>query len=95
MPTDVNKIVDNIFGILLLLLFLVCIVLVVVKGLIGIGDPDMLERGINSALGSGGAGGAATLYFKWRLIRETKAELNAEQLMELLKKTKKDEDKDA
>ena len=76
------------------MLFLVCILLVILKGVIGIGDPDMLERGVNSALGSGGASGAAALFFKWRLIKDSKAKLSSEQVIELLKKDAKDENKD-
>lgn len=98
MPTQtldnksINNYADSAFGILLIVMFLVCIVILFLKGIFS--SDDILEKGLSSLLSTSGASGSAVLYMKWKVIRsvEVKKVKMSEVTTMLKNNDKKDED---
>jgi len=62
-----NAYADSAFSVMLILLFLVCIIILFVKGVFS--NDDILEKGFSSVLSTSGASGSAVLYMKWKVLR--------------------------
>jgi len=88
--TKFNNYADSVFSIMLILLFLVCIIILFVKGVFS--SDDILEKGFSSVLSTSGASGSAVLYMKWKVLRNVqvkKAEMS--EITDMLKNKKEEQ----
>lgn len=89
--TKFNSYADSAFSVMLILLFLVCIVILFVKGVFS--NDDILEKGFSSVLSTSGASGSAVLYMKWKVLRSVqvkKAEMS--EITDMLKNKKQNQE---
>ncbi len=85
-----NAYADSAFSVMLILLFLVCIIILFVKGIFS--NDDILEKGFSSVLSTSGASGSAVLYMKWKVLRGVQLKkVEMSEITDMLKNNKEDQ----